>query len=66
MLLFCCQKRVGQPKPAKLLRVTVPPGAPAGALNDDIDVRTTVPGEENLVIQVRGRVYKRVTPAKDG
>ena len=56
----------GPPKPAKLLRVTVPPGAPAGALNDDIDVRTTVPGEENLVIQVRGRVYKRITPAKDG
>lgn len=52
--------------PVKILRVTVPADAPAGALNDDIDIRTTVPGEEQIVLQVRGRVYKRISPPKDG
>jgi len=48
------------PRPAKLLRVTVPADAPPGPLNDDIEIRTNVPGEERIVIQVRGRVYRAV------
>lgn len=47
------------PRPAKLVRVTVPADAPVGPLNDDIEIRTEVPGEETVVIQVRGRVYRR-------
>ena len=47
------------PRPAKIVRVTVPADAPVGALNDDIVVTTEVPGEEKVVIQVRGRVYER-------
>jgi hypothetical protein len=47
------------PLPAKLVRVTVPKDAPVGALNDDIVIQTKVPGEEQVVIQVRGRIYER-------
>ena len=48
------------PRKAKLIRVTVPKDAPVGSLNDDIVVTTEVPGEEEVVIQVRGRIYERL------
>ena len=48
------------PRKAKLIRVTVPKDAPVGSLNDDIVVTTEVPGEEEVVIQVRGRIYQRL------
>ena len=47
------------PAPAKIVEVSVPANAPVGALNDDVIVHTNVPGEERIVIQVRGRIYKR-------
>jgi hypothetical protein len=46
------------PRPAKLVRVSVPADAPVGPLNDDVVIRTQVPGEEEVVVQVRGRIYK--------
>ena len=46
------------PRPAKRVRVTVPANAPLGPLDDEIEITTGIPGEETIVIQVRGRVFR--------
>lgn len=47
----------GSRGPVKKLRVTVPASAAPGPLDDVIELRTEVPGEELVTIEVRGRVY---------
>lgn len=44
--------------PHKKLRVHVPADAPPGPLDDVIELRTEVPGEEVTEIDVRGRIFK--------
>jgi hypothetical protein len=43
--------------PIKKLKVTVPANAPAGSLDDIIELHTQVPGEEITEIGVRGRIF---------
>jgi hypothetical protein len=43
--------------PIRKLKVTVPANAPAGSLDDIIELHTQVPGEEITEIGVRGRVF---------
>ncbi|MDJ0523489.1 MAG: DUF1573 domain-containing protein [Planctomycetota bacterium] len=43
--------------PHKKLHVTVPADAPPGPLDDVIELRTEVPGEELVTVEVRGRVF---------
>lgn len=52
----------GSRGPTTRLKVTVPAGAPAGLLDDVVELRTQVPGEEVTEIQVRGRVFERKGP----
>ena len=47
----------GPSGPVKKLVVTVPESAPAGSLDDVIELRTEVPGEELVTVEVRGRVF---------
>lgn len=43
--------------PHKVITVTVPKGTPAGALDDVLEVRTDLSGDEVTEIQVLGRVF---------
>lgn len=52
----------GPSGPGQRLRVTVPADAPVGPLDDVIELRTEVPGEEVTEIQVRGRVFEKRGP----
>jgi hypothetical protein len=49
----------GPSGPGHRLRVTVPADAPLGPLDDVVELRTQVPGEEVTEIHVRGRVYAK-------
>ncbi len=56
------EKGFGSRGPTTRLRVTVPPNAPEGLLDDVVELRTQVPGEEITEIEVRGRVFKKTGP----
>ena len=51
---------MGPTGPHKLLSVTVPANAPPGSLEDVVELRTEVPGEERVEIRVLGRVFERI------
>jgi hypothetical protein len=53
------EQAFGSRGPVQRLRVTIPADAPEGALDDVIELRTQVPGEEVTEIEVRGRIFKR-------
>ncbi len=57
LLHVVIEDTVGPRGPAKRLRVSVPADAPVGSLDDVIELHTQVPGEERVLIQVRGRVF---------
>lgn len=52
----------GPSGPAQRLRVTVPADSPLGPIDDVIELRTQVPGEEITEIRVVGRVYEKRGP----
>jgi Protein of unknown function (DUF1573) len=56
------EQGMGSRGPTTRLRVTAPADAPAGSLDDVVELRTQVPGEEVTEIEVRGRVYKKTGP----
>lgn len=57
LLTVTIEDGFGPMGPHKKLRVTVPTDAPAGPLDDVIELRTEVPGEELVTVEVRGRVF---------
>jgi hypothetical protein len=58
VLQTAIEPHFGPGGPSQKLRVTVPASAPAGALDDVIELRTQVPGEEVTLVEVRGRVFE--------
>ena len=57
LLTVTIEDGFGPMGPHKKLRVTVPTDAPPGPLDDVIELRTEVPGEELVTVEVRGRVF---------
>ena len=59
VLKAAIEKGFGSRGPTTRLKVTVPANAPEGLLDDVVELRTQVPGEEVTEIEVRGRVFKK-------